>query len=96
MNTINNNPFNPLNHFLVGNTAPYLLLCEECNCRDSVSIIDSKLSKRPWATKLKCTKNNSHPSWFICKICNTQRKQFKNMQQLRDHHSRCHSSKKRT
>ena len=90
MNTMSNNPFHPSNHLLVGNKAPYLLVCRECNCRDSVIIIDLKLPQRPWVTTLKCTKNNSHPLWFICKICNTQRNEFKDMKQLKSHHYRCH------
>ena len=90
MNTMSNNPFHPSNHLLVGNKAPYLLLCGECNCHDSVIIIDLKLPQMPWVTTLKCTKNNSHPLWFICKICNTQRNEFKNMKQLKSHHFRCH------
>ena len=37
---MSSNPFNPSNHVLVGHHPPYLLLCEECYCRDSVEIVD--------------------------------------------------------
>ena len=86
---MNNNPFNPLNRVF--------LRYEECDCSNSdsivhsVSIVDSKGSKMPWVTTLKCTKNNGQPSWFICKLCDTQRIQFKNMTQLKTHHYNCHS-----
>ena len=95
---MNNNPFNSLNRVLVGNKLPFLLCCEECDGSNSVSIVDSdsivdsKGSKMPWVTTLKCTKNNSHPLWFICKLCDTQKIQFKNMTQLKRHHYNCHSS----
>ena len=79
---MSNDPFNSLNHLLVGNNDSYLLLCEECYCGDSVKIVDPIVPKMPWLTTLKCTKHNNHPLWSICKLCNTQIKQFKNSKKI--------------
>ena len=92
---MNNDPFHPSNHLLVGNSNSYLLLCEECYCRDSVKIVDQIFPKIPWLTTLKCTKHNNHPSWSICKLCTTQMKQFKNVQQIKRHNYKYHQVPKK-
>ena len=92
---MSSNPFNPSNHVLVGHHPPYLLLCKECYCRDSVEIVDPIVKKIPWLTTLKCTKHNNHPSWSICKLCNTQRKQFKNLKQIKNHNRMYHKLPKK-
>ena len=91
---MSNNPFHQCNELIFGTKPSHLLLCEKCNCRHSVSIIEPALPKMSWLTTLKCTKNDTHPSWSICKFCKVQFNQYTTPKQIKNHHYNKHNISK--
>ena len=90
---MSNNPFYPKNHSLIGNNPPHLLRCDICNSSLSVCITDPAVPSMSWLTTLKCTKDKTHLSWSVCRLCTNNRIQYKTNTQIKKHNKNFHKPK---
>ena len=88
-----NSPFNAVNNLLVGKAPKHLLVCKDCECKKSVCIVDPIVPQMPWLCTLKCTLDNCHATWSVCRICSNTRIQYVDDYQIKVHDRKYHKNK---